>query len=311
MSEFRFNEVVPFGDPRGLDPSSVYLTAAAARAIGDAGVSIRGDARDRSGLFVGSNVLSHYVGDSLTVSTYARGIEHISASTFTRIVLNAPAGACATILALKGPTTTIATGDGSGAFAIAQGAEYMCRRSEVDAIVAGGVDEIDRGIWGLNPTHAAQKQAAKPPAFANYDTEGVEGAACLLLAAAPSPLARGRGGIQVGLSGWSYAGPGNLKAAVEEALEMAGISLGQVDGVFGIDKTGQWSPIAAAAGIETCAVNHSDVLGYATSTSAVVAAVQAFLAVRRGETCRALVISAAGSAATTALVFTKEAGEVQ
>src|SRR5215471_13208744 len=154
----------------------------------------------------------------LVASTYAHGMENISASAFTRIVLNAPAGACSTILSLKGPTTTIAAGEGSGLFAIAQAAEFMSQRSEVDAIVAGGVDELDRGTTGISALHAEQKRAGKPPGFENYDTEGSEGAACLLLASGTSRISERPGVPRVNLAGWGYAGPKCLKTAVDEAL---------------------------------------------------------------------------------------------
>lgn len=305
VPDFRFEEVVPFGDPRGLDPSARYLTAAAARAIGDARVTIRGEARDRSGLFVASIAMSGYSGDTLVVSTYPRGVEHISASAFTRIVLNAPAGVCARVLSLKGPTTTVAAGEGGGLFAVAQAAEYMSRRSDVDAILAAGVDELDRDTTGLSAEHAAQKKEGTPPAFANRNAQGVEGAACLLLASAASTF-EGRSDVAgVDLVGWGYAGPLCLKAAVDQALTMAHLTLSQIDRVFGIDRTGQWEPIAETAGLRTPLIDATPVLGNATSASSVLAAVQAFTALRGGEIRCALVISAAGTAVTSALVLTR------
>lgn len=303
VPNFRFEEVVPFGDPRGLDPSAIYLTAAAARAIGDARVAIRGEARDRSGLFVASIAMSGYSGDTLVVSTYARGMDHISANAFTRIVLNAPAGACARILSLKGPTTTVAAGEGGGLFAVAQAAEHIAHRSDVDALIAGGVDELDRDTTGLSAEHAAQKVAGTPAAFAQRNARGVEGAACLLLAAGDSPFAARAEGARIELAGWGYAGPHGLKAAVDEALSKARLSLGQIDRVFGIDRTEQWPPIAEAGAFPAPLVDPTPALGNATSTSSVLAAVQAFTALRRGEIQRALVISAAGAAVASALVL--------
>lgn len=309
VPDFRYEDIVPFGDPRGLDPSARFLTAAAARAMSDSGVTVRGDARDRSGLFVGNLVLSDYSWNTLLKSTYERGIESVSATAFTRIVLNAPAGACSTTLSLKGPTTTIAAGEGSGLFAIVQAAEYLSRREDVDAIVAGGVDEVDRGTAGLNAFHVAQKRAGKPPAFVNYDSEGAEGAACLLLASADSGLARSSTHGSVDVAGWSYAGPRGLQTAVDEALAMAGLPLSAIEGVFGVDRTGQWRTLAAGTAGLPALVDPSRQLGYAPATSAAVAAVQAFTAVREGAIRRALVISAAGTAATSALVLTTQAGE--
>jgi 3-oxoacyl-(acyl-carrier-protein) synthase len=311
VPDFRFEEVVPFGDPRGLDPSSRYLTAAVARAISDACITIRGDARDRSGLFVGSIALSSFSSDALLVSTYPRGLENVSASAFTRIVINAPAGACSSILSLKGPTTTISAGEGCGLLAIAQAAEYMSRRSDVDAIFAGGVDELDRGTVGVTPAHAAQKLAATPDQYKHLNTEGAEGAACLLLASGSSAFAQRPGVPRVDLAGWGFAGPGCLRVAVDEALAMGGISLDQIGGVFGIDRTQQWAAIAETVGMDRHTVDVTGILGDAPSTVTVLAAVHALISLRRGDIRHALVISAAGTAATTALVFTRNVGDIQ
>jgi 3-oxoacyl-[acyl-carrier-protein] synthase II len=311
VPDFRFEEVVPFGDPRGLDPSAIYLTAAAARAISDARVAIRGEARDRSGLFAASIAMSGYSGDMLVVSTYTRGIDHISANAFTRIVLNAPAGACARILSLKGPTTTVSAGEGGGLFAVAQAAEYISRRSDVDALIAGGVDELDRDTTGLSAEHAAQKVAGTPVAFVDRNARGVEGAACLLLASGDSSFAARSDAARVELAGWGYAGPSCLNTAVAEALAMARLSLGQVDRVFGIDGTGQWPAIAEAAGVNAAVVDPTLALGNATSASSVLAAVQAFTALRRGDIQRALVFSAAGAAVASALVLMRTQGDMQ
>src|SRR5262249_9137142 len=152
--------------------------------------------------------------------------------------------------------------------------------------------------------HAEQKRTGKPPGFENYDTEGSEGAACLLLASSASPIAERPGIPRINLAGWSYAGPRCLRRAVDEALAAAGPRATDTDRVFGIDKTGQWEPIAKQGSRDARTVDHSATLGYATSASAALAAVQAFIAIRRGEIHRALVISSAGTAVTTALILT-------
>jgi len=311
VPDFRFEDVVPFGNPRGLDPSSRFLTAAAARAISDARISIRGEARDRAGLFVGSSTLSSYSGDALVVSSYARGIEHLSANAFTRIVLNAPAGACSTVLSLKGPTTTVAAGEGSGLFAIAQAAEYMSRRADVDLVIAGGVDELDRHDVGLTPEHDAQKLAGTPAPFVKQSDEGAEAAACLLLASGSSKFAERREDMPVYLAGWSYAGPEDLRAAVSEALAMASVAPSDVEIVLGVDRNQKWAAVAESLGIDRPVLDLTEVLGHAVSASAVFGAIHAFTRLRRGELRCALVISAAGSAVTTALLFTRTVGDIQ
>jgi len=181
----------------------------------------------------------------------------------------------------------------------------------VDAIVAGGVDELDRGTAGLTPAHAAQKHTGIPLPFENQSATGAEGAACLVLASGSSKFAERPGVPRINLAGWGYAGPGSLKAAVDDALATAGIALGQLDRVFGIDRTLQWDAIAESAGLELPVLDLTAVLGNATSISAVLSAVHAFMSLRRGELHRALVISAAGTAVSTALVFTTTGGDIQ
>ncbi|HEY8945811.1 MAG TPA: hypothetical protein VIM73_16190, partial [Polyangiaceae bacterium] len=126
-----------------------------------------------------------------------------------------------------------------------------------------------------------------------------------LLASADSSFERRSDVAGVDLVGWGYAGPQSLRAAVDQALSMAHLTLSQVDKVFGIDRTGQWAPIAEAAGFQTPIVDVTAALGNATSVSSVLSAVQAFTALRGGEIRCALVISAAGTAVTSALVLTR------
>jgi hypothetical protein len=116
---------------------------------------------------------------------------------------------------------------------------------------------------------------------------------------------------RINLAGWGYAGPQYLKTAVDEALARAGLQLRDIEKVFGIDKTRQWEPIARSAGLPPSPIDHTATLGWAPSASAVLAAVQAFTALRRGEIRRALVISSAGTAVTAALILTRDAGEIQ
>ena len=49
---FAIDDIVTDADPRGLDPASRFLTAAAALALRDAGIKVRGPLRDRAGLLV-------------------------------------------------------------------------------------------------------------------------------------------------------------------------------------------------------------------------------------------------------------------
>lgn len=180
------------GDARGLDAMTRFLVSAAGEALADAGVRLRGAMQDRSGLVIGTTRVSRQSEDQLLRSIDDRGLRQLSAVMFSRMVLNAPVGACAKQLALKGPLTTISTGDGSGLTAIAQAAHLLATRGDLDRAIAGGVEE-ERGAPG--PT--------------------VEGAVTALLSTEPPA------GPRIRLAGWGLAGPDGRDRAVQAACAHA------------------------------------------------------------------------------------------
>jgi 3-oxoacyl-[acyl-carrier-protein] synthase II len=181
------------GDARGMDAMTRFLVSAAGEALADAGVRLRGAMQDRSGLVIGTTRVSRQSEDQLLRSIDDRGLRQLSAVMFSRMVLNAPVGACAKQLALKGPLTTISTGDGSGLTAIAQAAHLLATRGDLDRAVAGGVEE-DRGAPG--------------PAT-------VEGAVTVLLSTEPPA------GPRIRLAGWGLAGPDGRDHAARAACAHA------------------------------------------------------------------------------------------
>ncbi len=223
---FDLNQLVPSADPRGLDPETRYLTAATAMALQDAGISLRGDLRSRSGLLVGSTRISTTKNTEFRKSIKDRGLSKCSAPAFSRIVLNAPTGSCAKFLSLKGPTSTLTTGPGSGLVAIIYAARLLSSRRDVDLMVGAGVDYLD--------------QAA---------------AACLLLGQeAYGQPSSGTESIRVAGWGLSGAGSESLDLAVEQALAMARISAPEIQLLFGNHRQDQdpakvfdWAEAASSA----------------------------------------------------------------
>jgi 3-oxoacyl-[acyl-carrier-protein] synthase II len=238
-------DLVPTADGRGLDASSVMLTAAVSRALDDARLQLRGRERERAGLFVGACRLSPSSGREYEASLGRRA----SAQAFTRIVLNAPTGACARLLALKGPTTTLAAGTASGLVAVIHAADHLARHDAADVIAAAAVDELEP------------------------ESAGCDGAACVVLAARPSP---------VRVAGWGLAGPGQLDAAIARALAAAGVTRREIS-------------------LEFFATREM------TSASSAIAVARAAEAVRSGASS-ALVVEAGGRAAACALVLVAHAG---
>ena len=224
VPDFDIAPLVPQGDPRGLDPVSRFLTAAAVLALREGGVQLRGALRDRAGLVVGQLNASPASQRAFRQSITEHGLPHLSASAFARIVLNAAAGACSKLVALRGPLTAISTGAGSGLAALVLAAELLSTRDEAELMVAGGADEQSEGM-------------------------GAEGAAMLLLSAGPGA---------VNIAGWGLAGPGRLDAAIAGALTMA--EGGAEDPVrFDAGTAGAAMPAALAAAQAVLALRRGDV----------------------------------------------------
>jgi len=208
----RIESLVPRADPRGLDPSAIYLTVAAAAALADAGVSVAGALRDRVGLILGADRVSPASVLALEQSVAERGLARLAAGPFSRIILNAPGGSCARLLALRGPHVTVSTGPGSGLAAAVVAAELLTATDGADLLLAGGVDELSA---------------------ADDDPGRGEGAGCVVLARGAA--VPGRSGPRVALAGWAVAGPGRLGDAVEQALDMAGLRRDDCRAAFGPD----------------------------------------------------------------------------
>ena len=206
---FRLEELVPRAEPRGIDPTTVFLTAAAAMALRDAGVAVKGSLRDRVGLIMGANRVSPASAAALHRSIDERGMARLAVGPFSRIVLNAPGGTCTKLLSLRGPHVAVSTGPGSGLTAIVVAAELLASMAGVDMLLASGVDELSAAEDG--------------------DVRG-EGAGCVALAR------EGFGGAgsepRIALAGWAIDGPGRLGQAVEQALDMAGLAQDDLGAAF-------------------------------------------------------------------------------
>jgi 3-oxoacyl-[acyl-carrier-protein] synthase II len=197
-------------DPRGLNPAAVNLTAAATLALADAGVpSLNGGLRDRAGLVVGTTRGSPSSSREFYDSLEARGIARVSATAFSRVVLNASQGSCAKLLSIRGPQTTLTAGASSGLVAVVVAAELLASRADVDLVIAGATEERD------DSPRSADAEA------------GAEGAACVVLGAGPDHLG------EIDVAGWALAGPGGLGRATATALGRAGLAAVEVGAVFG------------------------------------------------------------------------------
>ncbi|MFO0546950.1 MAG: beta-ketoacyl-[acyl-carrier-protein] synthase family protein [Polyangiaceae bacterium] len=168
-------KVVRGVDPRGVD-RAMRLCSRGSRRFASAGMLGREVKRERVGLFVAQTRVAREAAREFDRSIAERGVARLSASAFSRMVLNASAGAVTRMLGLKGPMTAITTDASSGVVVAALAAAYLERREDVDAIVVVGLHE------GEQP-------------------EALDGAAAIVLA---------RAGLVAGLvevDAWRVAGP--------------------------------------------------------------------------------------------------------
>jgi 3-oxoacyl-[acyl-carrier-protein] synthase II len=266
VPRFSIQQFIPRADPRGLDPMSRFLTVASALALADAGVTLRGEARDRVGLLVGATRPSPESVGEFHRCIRERGLHGLSAAAFARIVLNAPGGFCSKLLSLRGPHATVSTGAGSGLSAVALAAEFLCTRDDVDWLIAGGVMEDGSG--------------PETP----HNVAGMEGACALMLGVGIDGAARSPGAVRV--AGWGIAGPGQLAEAIERARESLKGAPDRSEQVF------------SSRGTDGTAFRGD---GAAASAAACAAAV---LSLRRGEVERALVVSDSDRTVSVALFLT-------
>jgi 3-oxoacyl-[acyl-carrier-protein] synthase II len=279
VAPFDLGRIIRWAPPRDLDPSGQYASAAAALALADAHLVVRGSVRDRTGLFTGTSRIPATSAWECANSVDQRGITHIAAVPFTHMVLNAPAGTCAKLLSLRGPLLAISTGRGSGLVAVVRAAEHLAAHASADYVVAGGLDELPQ-----------------PPEKRNGHMEG----------AAFAVLAAGQPGVQEGvlIKGWGLAGPAGLDDAVARA--MAGVA--EVDGVYAgsanIRATLRGGP-ADPARLPLGLVDVDAIVGGAESAASAFAFVLAVAALRRGAARRLLVVSKGDSVSCAAVISTE------
>jgi 3-oxoacyl-[acyl-carrier-protein] synthase II len=255
-------------DPRRLDRSARWLTAAATLALEP---REKRRAVERAGLFVGASRMPEESSRRCRESIRERGVAGTSASAFARMSVNAPAGACSRALGLLGPTTTVSIGEGSGLLAVVLAAEWLTWREDADCIVAGAVDE--RG--SLSP-------------------DETEGAACLVLE---------RSGVEpeaVVVAGWGIAGPRDAGVAVRRA--MAGrppVECMIIDAEAGVfDAAKEW----LAPGSRLGAIDASRAWGRSEATRSCVMTALAVAHLRAAEAPSVLLVAARGTSSVALLL---------
>ncbi len=279
VAPFELSQLLRSAPGRDLDPSATYACAAAALALGDAKLTVRGPARERAGIFTGSTRMPARSVHECQSSIDKRGIVSIAAAPFTRMVINAPAGTCAKLLSLKGPLLALSAGSSSGLLAIIRAAEHLASRATADLLVAGGLDEL---------------AVPRSPGDVERLRASAEGAAFAILQAgddAKGPL----------LAGWGVAGPNDLRAAIARALEGSP----EIDGVVAALPRPLDALSGGPADPSRLPLGLTDVHALASGAEATASAwafVLAATRVRRGLARRLLVVSAGGSVSCAAVI---------
>jgi len=146
---------LPRVDVRGIDRASELLTTVTSRALADAGLSLRGTARERTGLIVGNLRASPDSLERFHSSIVQRGLAKPDATAFAQLLPSAAQSACAKALNIRGPQSTITIGDGSGLMACAIAAWTLARRRDSDRIIAAALDVPAKRLAGSEPGDAA------------------------------------------------------------------------------------------------------------------------------------------------------------
>jgi 3-oxoacyl-[acyl-carrier-protein] synthase II len=215
-------------DERYLDPVSRFLTAACHKALSDAGLTIDESLATRRGLFTGAAHIPSSSLDEFEESQKVRGLENLSPHAFARIVMNAASGAAAELLRIKGPTMTVASGDGAGLAALIAACCEMTFRQDLDCCIVSAADELGDLPIKL---HKIGKRESEP----------AEAAAALVLSKKEIRP------DDVIINGIGIAGPDKPGKAIESALEHCN---GKIDLILDASDMGPQSRSIIVHGLE-------------------------------------------------------------
>jgi 3-oxoacyl-[acyl-carrier-protein] synthase II len=138
------NNFIPYDDLRNTDLAAMLLTGVVAMVLNNAGIQFRSNDCENIGLFVAQDQVSDDSLEALDNSIRERGIKHLSASAFTRLVVNYPAGVCCRLFGIKGPVAVMAAKPDSGLAALCQAADFLAWRDDTDMIIVASVDDLDQ-----------------------------------------------------------------------------------------------------------------------------------------------------------------------
>jgi 3-oxoacyl-[acyl-carrier-protein] synthase II len=145
LDENYINNFVPYDDLRSTDLSAKLLAGVVAMVLNNAGIPFRSNECENMGLFVGQDHISEDSLEALDNSICDRGIKHLSASAFTRLVVNYPASVSCRLFGIKGPVAVAAAKPESGLTAFCLAADNLAWRDDTDLMIVASVESHNPG----------------------------------------------------------------------------------------------------------------------------------------------------------------------
>ena len=271
---------------RKVDVDTQYGVAAAVEAIGDSGLVLEQEDRNRIGVIYGEGI-GGLVSLEDEVCEYALNKENgprFSPFLITKIISDMTAGIISIRYGLKGPNYVTTSACASSSNAIIDAYDQI-RLGRADVIVAGGAEAVvcQLGVGGFNSMHALSvrnddPQGASRPFSKSRDGFVIgEGAACLILEEYEHAVARGAkiyaeiAGTGLTADAYHITAPHpegeGARRVMKMALDEAGLALEDVDYINVHGTSTYAGDIAEAKAIKTLFGEHAYKLNVSSTKS--------------------------------------------
>ena len=271
---------------RKVDVDTQYGVAAAVEAIGDSGLVLEQEDRNRIGVIYGEGI-GGLISLEDEVCEYALNKENgprFSPFLITKIISDMTAGIISIRFGLKGPNYVTTSACASSSNAIIDAYDQI-RLGRADVIVAGGAEAVvcQLGVGGFNSMHALSvrnddPQGASRPFSKSRDGFVIgEGAACLILEEYEHAVARGAkiyaeiAGTGLTADAYHITAPHpegeGARRVMKMALDEAGLALEDVDYINVHGTSTYAGDIAEAKAIKTLFGEHAYKLNISSTKS--------------------------------------------
>ncbi|MCI0399171.1 MAG: beta-ketoacyl-ACP synthase II [Chloroflexi bacterium] len=182
-------------DARRRDRYQQLATVAANEAMGQSGLGINDDNRERIGIYLGTGVGGIQTLVEQEHVVIEEGLRRLSPFGITMIMPNGAGGMLAIDYGIHGPSPTITTACAAGADAIGH-AFRAIRRGELDAVLSGGAESVitSVAVGGFERAGATSSKSSGTPQPFDKNRDGLivgEGAGMVVLESLEHARARG------------------------------------------------------------------------------------------------------------------------